>query len=47
MEQGICAGSDVMTTPGSGVKVTKHETGFDGTFDSESSKSDFEMGEWN
>ena len=43
MEQGICAGSDVMTTPGSGVVVTKHDTGFDGTFDSESSNSDFEM----
>ena len=45
MEQGICAGS-VMANP-NGVKVTKHETGFDGRFDSNSNNSDFEMGTWN
>ena len=49
MEQGICAGSDVMTTPGSGVKVTKHETGFDGTYDSTKTDEEnpFSVGDWN
>ena len=46
MEQGICAGS-VMADTKSGVIVTKHETGFDGRFDSNSNNSDFEMGTWN
>ena len=45
MEQGICAGS-VMANP-NGVKVTKHETGFDGTYIHESDDSPFQMTEWN
>ena len=46
MEQGICAGS-IMAKPESGVKVTKHDTGFDGTFNTDSDFSDFGVGDWN
>ena len=46
MEQGICAGS-VMADTESGVIATKHETGFDGRFDSDPNKSNFDMGTWN
>ena len=33
MEQGICA-SSIMAEKESGVKATKHETGFDGDYNS-------------
>lgn len=47
MEQGICAGS-VMANPKSGVVATKHETGFDESYNiGNPDKSPFEVGDWN
>ena len=46
MEQGICA-SSIMAEKESGVNATKHETGFDGAYDSDNTKSAFDISEWN
>lgn len=45
MEQGICAGS-IFQSAKNEVVATKHDTGFDGVYDSGIDNSDFEIGGW-
>ena len=47
LEEGVCA-SSIMDQADSKVKASKHDTGFDETYNIEDpNSSSFEVGEWN